>query len=800
MRPIAKEYIEHGLALVSIPSGRKGPITTGWNRPENAITSLDKATALTGNIGLLHAYSSPLTMALDIDHLAAATTKLSKYGIDLQGLLSAPDAVQICSGRADRAKLLYRLPEGLEALRTIQVTDAVTKEMIYELRCVSSNGLSMQDVLPPSIHPDTGKPYTWGGAGHFSRISTIPSALLSAWRELANGSEDDSAPPKSVPGVVEFVSQLTVQHLRSALLHTRSDSRELWVKAGMALKSLGEAGRGMWLEWSTTSEKYEAMDAATTWESFQPTAIDHKYIFAEAQRQGWVNPAKTFESPPDLLPQDTEFLQGAGVHLDVGTPRKLPPALKNVDKLPVDALPSAIRDAAVDMAERLQCPIDYLAVAMLSAAGTILGNQVGIYPMAKDESWEVYPCLWGGIVGSPGTKKTPALNAALAPLHYLESEAARTFMQATTLYKIALNQHTAALANLKKVKGTGLVPPEPVEPKQERYMVHDTTYQALGAILANNPRGVLALSDELSGLLQSLDTQGQEAARGFFLTGWGGTSGYSFDRIGRGSTVLQRYCLSVFGGFQPDRIKGYVKFAQRGSSQNDGLMQRFQLLVWPDPTKTFKIVDRTPNKAAIDAFNKAMLNLDVIAKAPMNGVLPGRYGQKILHFSADAQALFNSWLLQNEQLLGNEKMDSARQSHFSKYRSLIPALALLFHLLDGKIGPVPEKCIQSAITFAFYLKSHANRVYASVSGHDFACTRSLAMKLLGGALPSGFTNRTIVMKGWAGLTSSDVVQSSLAALVEYGWLEEREKKGSVGRGTVAYFSNAGISSELLGIS
>ena len=58
------------------------------------------------------------------------------------------------------------------------------------------------------------------------------------------------------------------------------------------------------------------------------------------------------------------------------------------------------------------------------------------------------------------------------------------------------------------------MPTPPVEPKRERYVVHDSTYQALGVILADNPRGILALADELSGLLQSLDKEGQEAICG----------------------------------------------------------------------------------------------------------------------------------------------------------------------------------------------------------------------------------------------------------------------------------------------
>ena len=803
------QYIEHGFALVPIPLGQKGPRTSGWNRRENAITSLDRAGTITGNVGLLHAYSSPLTISLDIDQLEKAEALLSDLDVDLQCLLTAPDAVQICSGKVGRGKLLYRLPDDIGPMETVQIHALDSKEMAYELRCASANGLSVQDVLPPSIHPDTGEPYRWGGAGHWSKIPECPPELLAAWKRLLKPPLPLSLPTmpsslfKPAPIASPVVSAQTIQHLRSALLHMRSDSRAHWIKVGLALKALGEVGRGLWLEWSATSESYKANTAAKAWDGLDPTSIGYKFVFAEAQRQGWVNPEKRHDlnqEPPlmDEPPLTDVFDQSDDPHCSVRKPEQLPPALKAVRALPVDALPLALRDAAVDMAERLQCPIDYLAVAMLSAAGTIVGNQIGICPLANDESWEVYPCLWGGVVGAPGTKKTPALQAALTPLNHLETQAGLAFKMAYAQYKTLLDQYQVDIAAWKSKK-TALIPVEPIPPKPERYVVHDTTYQALGEILSKNPRGVLALSDELSGLLQSLDTQGQEAARGFFLTGWGGTSGYSFDRIGRGSIVLPRYCLSVFGGFQPDRIKGYVQFAQRGSSQNDGLLQRFQLLVWPDPTTTFKIVDRSPNKVAIDAFHKAMLNLDVIAKAPMSDVKPGRHGQKLLHFSPEAQQVFNVWYVQNEHLLASGKMDSSRQSHFSKYRSLIPALALLFHLLDGQIGPVSAESVKAAIEFAVYLKSHANRVYASVSGHDYACTRLLAIKLIDGTLTSGFTCRTVVLKGWSGLTSQETVKGALDALVEFGWLVEREKR-SGGRPTVEYLVNAGLSTELLGLS
>src|SRR6187401_2750712 len=73
--------------------------------------------------------------------------------------------------------------------------------------------------------------------------------------------------------------------------------------------------------------------------------------------------------------------------------------------------------------------------------------------------------------------------------------------------------------------------PEPQEPSERRYITNDTSYEKLGEILAENPNGVLAHRDELVSLLKTLDREDFAAARGFFLTAWGGKDSYTFDRI-----------------------------------------------------------------------------------------------------------------------------------------------------------------------------------------------------------------------------------------------------------------------------
>lgn len=94
-----------------------------------------------------------------------------------------------------------------------------------------------------------------------------------------------------------------VADLRSALFHLRADERDVWVRMGMALKTLGDTGRGLWLDWSATSEKFDAADAARVWESFKGQGITHKTVFSEAQSAGWINPKTNVVKMEQRKPQ-----------------------------------------------------------------------------------------------------------------------------------------------------------------------------------------------------------------------------------------------------------------------------------------------------------------------------------------------------------------------------------------------------------------------------------------------------------------------------------------------------------------
>jgi len=769
-------YIKAGFALVPIPAGSKGPNTKGWNDRANVITTVEAANTIQGNVGLAHAYCTPRpTAALDIDNYEIAAIWLAQLGVDLDQLVAAEDSVLIVSGRVNRTKLLFTLPDDVGSLATVQHQDADTKEMVFEFRCASKNGTTVQDVLPPSIHPDTGKQYEWGGRGHLSKLPCIPAPLLEIWMDkLSSGGSGRQQFSVKSPVLdhgststpaSEILTQEQIRDLRSALLFLRADDRTLWVDCGMALRPFGEVGRGLWLDWSATSEKFDSADASRVWDSLQPTKISYKSIFSKAQEAGWANPAK-------------KLAASAEADYTWSIPEELPPALKDVPEFDPEFLPEAFKTGAVDIADRLQCTVEFVAVPLLVGLGALIGNKVGIYPKAHDETWTVYAALWGAIVGPPGSMKSPAQHEAFKPLHHLEEQAAIQHRKEMVPFDQAQAQYDQAMKDFKvgKIK---IFPVKPDIPKRRRYLVNDTTYQALGVVLSENPSGVLAFSDELSGLLQSLDTAGQEAARGFYLSGWGGSGHCSIDRISRGSILLTNYCISLFGGFQPDRLKSYVRQTQNGSANNDGLIQRFQMIVWPDQKKEIRVVDRPPNGPALTRIFTSFMGLNDL-----------KAGAR-LHFEPEAQELFNQWYGVNEKLLRRSTLDPARNSHFAKYRSLIPGLALLNHLADGHSGSVCLPCLDKSIRFSSYLKAHAHRIYSSVQGLDHAPMLALAARLRSGWIQSGFTKRDLTQKGWRDLTSDNHPQEALDGLVVRGWLRESEQK-SGGRPTIKYLINPRI--------
>ena len=168
-----------GWYLVAIPAGTKGPTSFGWQKPERAISDPEQAQQYfernpTHNVGLLHGASG--TCAIDIDHVENTRIIFEGMGLDYDAILaSAPRII----GRKDRAKVLFKAPEGLSTHKISWPVegDPTKTEVVFELRAGA-----VQDVLPPSIHPDTQQPYTWAGPSIWDGLPELPPQVLTIWQ------------------------------------------------------------------------------------------------------------------------------------------------------------------------------------------------------------------------------------------------------------------------------------------------------------------------------------------------------------------------------------------------------------------------------------------------------------------------------------------------------------------------------------------------------------------------------------------------------------------------------------------
>jgi hypothetical protein len=536
-------YIRAGWSLVPIPPGVKGPRTVGWNRPEAALKSQADLPPGWG-IGLAHAYSS--TMALDVDDYAAAKILLP----DLDALFAAPDAVAIESGNPGHGKLIFAMPFGIR-LPSRKVGTA------YELRCATADGLTVQDVIPPSIHPGTGQPYRWAGRGDWQHLPLLPPALLELWQSMLNEPAPPSAP---LTGTVDW------NEVRSAVNAIDADcSRDEWIAVGMALhRESPDGGLQVWQEWSQRGQKYPGdRQIAAQWRSFRDdkaTSVGMGTLFKIASDHGWQRPA------PDA----------AALFGPIDAPQNVAISLRPVaPKIDLDQFPPVLSRRCREVAQSIGCDPLVPLFAGLAAVCACADSRSRLRIV---HGYEVSPVLWLMTIGDPADKKTPGAKPMLAELAEIEREDRPRFAKAMEAWEVQqaiwAGKKKSVLDWAKSADATlggeheeiGECAPAPVP---LRLTVQDITSQKLVRHAAERPEGVLCNLDEMSGWARKICDPRSGEDRAAWTRSYNGER-YEMDRVGSGTIIADPFNVSVFGNIQPRVYREHFE-----GMSIDGLLQRF---------------------------------------------------------------------------------------------------------------------------------------------------------------------------------------------------------------------------------
>lgn len=444
---------------------------------------------------------------------------------------------------------------------------------------------------------------------------------------------------------------------------------------------------------------------------------------------------------------------------------------------PYDALPKEMTPWIKDVSERIGCAPDFLIVCTLTILSSLLGRKVVIKPK-KLHDWIVTPNLFGAIIGRPSTKKSPALNESTYFINELEKSARKENTEQLKLYKAeirlskieekTINAEAIKLAKTNRDEAMRMLADHEAEniqrPIEKRFIVHDTTVEKLAVLMADNSNGLLTVRDEIAGLLSTLDRDEKAVERAFYLQMFNGNQPYSYDRISRESVNIPHCIGSILGGIQPAKLKRYLMPTSSGNN-DDGLLQRIQLITYPDAIiSTGK--DKRPDIEARSLLTGVYEYFSNLPEIPENE-LP-----EVLDFTPEAQEVFYEWESENTDKAKKEKCP-AMESHLSKYPAFISSLALIIHLSDRQqMTPVDDESLLKAIGLVEYFESHARRIYAMANKPDHSA-RSLASKLSN--LPDSFSLNDFKNKDWSGLKTSKDRKEALLILKGRGYIAEEKQ-------------------------
>jgi putative DNA primase/helicase len=749
----ARDYIRRGLIVIPLQRREKKPVAEGWPQLRLKAPDLPRYFGNGTNVGLLLGDDGGLC-DVDLDCLEAIAAAIELL----------PDTSMIF-GRKTKpiSHYLYRTDPAVRTKKYLDPLDR--KKGLIELRGLKSDGsIGLQTMVPPSTHP-CGEMVRFV-AGFDQTPANVDAATLqsavarvAAAAALARYFPDEKGGRNMAFLALAGAAARAGWTLERAVAFHRALYRILWGHSADFEQAKAEV--------KATYDKHAAGSPVTARTSLEGL-INARVVSTAFQWLGW-STAQTFTSSAE----QTRHAEAAD---DWPAPEPLD-ALPAVEAFDEELLPESLRPMVVDIAKRMQLPLDLPAVAVVAALSGAISRRALMQPKDRDTSWVEVPNLWAALIAMPGIGKSPLMNMCVKPLLTLEQRWRQEYE--TLAQEHAVKEEENKLARraweqqyISALKEGTATPPRPAEapgaPACRRIVINDATYEKLHKAMNENPAGVMLVRDELTGWLSRLDREEYAGERGFALTSWSGTSSYLVERISRGDVPVPHCCLSVLGGITPERLRGYLAQSPHDSPTSDGLIQRFQLAVMPEIPETWKYVNEEPHAASqqVAAIFEYLTKLD-------------HQTPKVYRFSPDAQELFVDWLTDLQQTIRSRTLPGALQSHLSKYPKLMVSLALQFELVDAAAAGIGTDAVSlthaaQAADWIPYLRRHAERIYSTEVTPEFRAAALLATKIRdhNADVDGVLEVRRVYRHHWEGLSSPETVKAAAEVLVDAGWLRE----------------------------
>jgi hypothetical protein len=377
---------------------------------------------------------------------------------------------------------------------------------------------------------------------------------------------------------------------------------------------------------------------------------------------------------------------------------------------PMHVLPPPVADIIEHGAQAIGCPADFLALPVLVIAGGVIGRSVSL--LLKD-GYFAGATIFGACVGPPSDGKTPALKIVAGAVRRIDAALEAEHAQAMELWKDEANQ---VGSDGKKQK------PSPA-PKPRRIDIDDITMEALPLILADNPRGLVMVRDELTAFVLGMNQfkGGKGNDRSSALKIWSGDA-IKKDRVNHENNVPIRCphpSLSIVGGLPPDMLGELLDPKGRA----DGFLDRF-LLAYPEPLPVADWTTRGVPEGVADAWYEVVARLWQRPLANKEGLAVPH----VVRFTPPGVASWEAHYKAHVAEMNSPHFPPSMRGPWGKFREYAGRLALILALLDHAADPttnptglpdVGPKIVENAWELICYFKSHSRRVQAAIArGRD----------------------------------------------------------------------------------
>ena len=440
-------------------------------------------------------------------------------------------------------------------------------------------------------------------------------------------------------------------------------------------------------------------------------------------------------------------------------------------------------------AEAAACPVDYIAMPLLSSSSVLIGN--ARWAQATP-AWSEPPHLWTCVVGESGDGKSPGGDCILRDvLPEIERRMQADFPDRHREWQAAAERAKASqeswekeVRQAEKNGAAAPLPPEgvPQEPQAPRLRQNDVTVEKVAVLLSSaSPKGLLIVRDELAGWLGSMN-QYHDAGRAFWIEAYGGRP-YRVERQKYTMPIdVPRLVVAAYGGTQPEKLAGLFDEA------DDGLFSRVAW-AWPEPI-SFRLGQRAPQAEwAISAFDR--LRQLELGPPSMPGGSPRPIYVPLVEAAWRSLEDFGR-TMQEDQTLATGLLRSA----FGKARGVALRLSLVLQMLwwaasEGISAPPTdiseEAFLGAAMLVAEYFMPMAARVYgdAASSETDRNAT-TLAKWIVKENAKEVYVRHLQREVRLPGLKAADDIHEAAHALIEADWLRQPPTGTKRNRARMAY--------------